>query len=92
MNQNNDKYDKETISKANEVTKSFIENNYKGVQSIELEEPYQSPMGAMTVDGKVNSKGGFSITINEDFTVAGISIEEGFPDEKDECKEKFCDY
>ncbi|QTM98245.1 hypothetical protein ERJ70_02285 [Sediminibacillus dalangtanensis] len=49
-------------------------------------------MGALTIDGKVNNKGGFSITFNEDFTVAGISLEEGFPAEKEKCVKKVCDY
>ncbi|WP_175486824.1 MULTISPECIES: DUF1433 domain-containing protein [Bacillaceae] len=92
MNLNENNFDEKTILKMEETAKSYIVNNYKGVESITFEEPYQSPMGAFTIDGKVNSKGGFSITFNDDFTVAGISLEEGFPEEKEECVKKVCDY
>lgn len=92
LNQNNDKYDEETISKAKETAKSYIKNNYKDVQSIEVEEPYQAPMGSMTVDGFVNGEFGFSISLNEDFTVSRIGENEGFPEEKEECKKEVCDY
>ncbi len=78
--------------KLKKTAESYIENNYKGVESIKFEEPYQSPMGALSIDGKVNGKSGFSITLNENLTVAGISIEEGFPAEKEACAEKVCDY
>ncbi|WP_161993092.1 hypothetical protein [Sediminibacillus terrae] len=91
-NSPNGDYDQETISKAKESAKSYIENNYEGIHSIELEEPYQAPMGSMTVDGTVNGEIGFSISLNKDFTISRIGKDEGFPEEKEECKEKTCDY
>ncbi|QTM98249.1 hypothetical protein ERJ70_02305 [Sediminibacillus dalangtanensis] len=92
VNQTKNSYDQETISKAKESAKSYIENNYEGIHSIELEEPYQAPMGSMTVDGTVNGEIGFSISLNKDFTISRIGKDEGFPEEKEECKEKTCDY
>ncbi len=84
-------YDENTISQAKETAESYIENNYKGVRSIELENPYQSPMGAMILDGTVNKDIDFSITLTEDYSVAGISKDKDFPKRKDECRENSCD-
>jgi hypothetical protein len=86
-----EQYDEETIMKAEDVTKSYIESNYAEVESIELEETYQSPMGSLTVDGTVNGAG-FSASLNKDFSIAAISSEEGFPESKEGCKERTCDY
>ncbi|APC50064.1 hypothetical protein BME96_18475 [Virgibacillus halodenitrificans] len=56
MNSEKNAFDDETISKAKSVTKSYVQNNYKEVQSIELTEPYINPMGAMTIDGEAFEK------------------------------------
>ncbi|WP_060678608.1 hypothetical protein [Virgibacillus halodenitrificans] len=91
MNSEKNAFDDETISKAKSVTKSYVQNNYKEVQSTELTEPYINPMGAMTIDGEANNIG-FSITINEDFSIAGISEEANFPSRKKECMKEACEY
>lgn len=86
-----EKYDDETVVKAKEATQSYIENNFKDIESIKLEEPYESPMGSMKVDGTVNEEAEFSISLNKDFTVGSLSLDEGFPELKDECIEKSCE-
>ncbi|PAF34854.1 hypothetical protein CHH69_13630, partial [Terribacillus saccharophilus] len=85
-----EKYDDKTIRKAEEATITFINNNFEGVHSIELEEPYQSPMGSLTVPGTVNGAG-FTASLNKDFTIAGIGSEEGFPELREDCVEKTCE-
>lgn len=87
-----DNFDEETKEKLKSVTERYIQNNFESIELIEMEDPYISPMGGTKVDGTVNGKAGFSVTINEDYTVAGISQKEGFPNRKNECKEKACDY
>ncbi|PAF20401.1 hypothetical protein CHH49_16625 [Terribacillus saccharophilus] len=86
-----EEYDEETIMKAKQTAESYLRNNYQDVESIELEEPYQSPMGSLSIDGTVNGAG-FTIDLNEDFTVAMVGKKEGFPEHKDVCEEKDCDY
>ncbi|QXE01964.1 hypothetical protein [Terribacillus sp. DMT04] len=85
------KYDDETVVKAKEAIQSYIENNFKDIESIKLEEPYESPMGGMKVDGTVNGGAEFSISLNKDFTVGSLSLDERFPELKDECIEKSCE-
>ncbi|QXE01968.1 DUF1433 domain-containing protein [Terribacillus sp. DMT04] len=85
-------YDAETTKRAKRTAESYIENNYIGIESVELNEPYQSPMGSLSIDGTVNNKYGFTIDLNKDFTVSMIGTKKGFPAMKDECKEKDCKY
>ncbi|AIF65240.1 hypothetical protein GZ22_00270 [Terribacillus saccharophilus] len=91
MNSDQNKYDDVTTSKVKDTAKNFIENNYEGIESIELEEPYTAPMGSLTVDGTVNGKTGFSISFDENLEVTSIAEDEDFPEEKEECKEQFCE-
>ncbi|MCM3227371.1 DUF1433 domain-containing protein [Terribacillus saccharophilus] len=84
-------YDEETINKAKATAESYISANFEGVESIDLGEPYTAPMGSLTIDGAVNNSG-FSMKFREDIRVAGISTEEGFPEFKDGCQERSCDY
>lgn len=86
-------YDEETIVKAEAAAKSYVENNFRNIESVQLEEPYQSPMGGMKVDGTVNDgQSDFSISLNNDFTVGSISLGEGFLERFEECSKKNCDY
>lgn len=87
-----EQYDSETISKAKDITKSYIENNYKDVESIELEEPRQSPMGSMKIDGTVNGDIGFTVTFSEDLSINSVGKKSGFPEKKEECKDTSCEY
>lgn len=88
-----EEYDEETITKAKQSAESYLRNNYQNVESIELGEPYQSPMGSMTVDGTVNNSKAFSISLNEDLTVASLVIQsDDFPEEKAACRKKSCEY
>jgi hypothetical protein len=76
-------YDEDTVRKAKQATKAYIENNYEHVKTIELDNPYQSPMGGMTIDGTVNDgMAGFSISFNKDISISSISTDKGFPSRK----------
>jgi len=86
-------YDKETIEKAEATAKSYLENNYTDIESVEIEKVYRGEMGGLRIKGTVNNKYEFGMGINEsDFTVGSIGGEKGFPDRKEECKDKSCDY
>ncbi|SEN79853.1 hypothetical protein SAMN04489762_2868 [Terribacillus saccharophilus] len=92
MNDSNSEYDEETVSQAKDTAESYIKNNFEGIESIEMGEPYEAPMGSMTIDGTVNDGAGFSIKFHKDTSVAGIGTKEGFPELKDECEDTSCDY
>src|SRR5699024_9818286 len=77
-------YDKETIEKAEATAKSYLENNYIDIKSVEIEKVYRGEMGGMRLKGTVNNKYEFSMGINEsDFTVGSMGGEKGFPDRKE---------
>lgn len=86
-----EEYDEETIKKAKQTAESYLRNNYQDVESIELEEQYQSPMGSLSIDGTVNGAG-FTIDLNKNFTVAMVGKKEGFPEHKEACEVMDCDY
>ena len=88
MNSNKDNFDEETIDKAKSVAESFINANFKEVTAIESEEPYESPMGGMVIDAEVNNEAVISLSFDEEFKIGSYSTEDGFPDKKDECKDK----
>ena len=86
-------YDKGTIEKAEAVAKSYLENNFTDIESVEIEKVYRGEMGGMVVDGKVNNTYEFSMDVNEsDFTFGSMGVGKGFPDLKEECIRKSCDY
>ena len=94
---NQQTYDDETIQKAMETAESYLRNNYKDIQSVEFDDKdFTSPMGGFLITGKVNGKYKFSISIdgleNGQFWIGSIGEGHGFPEEKDECKDKTCDY
>ncbi|QXE01969.1 hypothetical protein [Terribacillus sp. DMT04] len=73
----------DTVRKANQATKAYIENDYEHVKTIELDNPFQSPMGGMSIDGTVNDgMAGFSISFNKDISISSISTDKGFPSRK----------
>ncbi|MFP7255850.1 hypothetical protein SFC02_16250 [Terribacillus goriensis] len=86
-----EQYDEEAISKAKAVTRSYIESNYNNIESIELMEPEESPMGSIMVDGTVNGVG-FSVSLSSDFSVNSIGENAGFPERKAECQGKDCEF
>ncbi|HLR68984.1 MAG TPA: hypothetical protein VK105_18015 [Virgibacillus sp.] len=89
----NDDYDEETTKKAEKTAESYVKSNYQDVETVEIEKVHESPMGGMMVDGSVNSKYEFSIGMDEDdYTVQSIGVKHGFPDRKNKCEEKECDY
>lgn len=87
-----DNYDEETVTNAKETARSYVENNFKDIETIELNEPRESQMGSLKIDGTVNGESEFTISFNQDFTVASISLGEGFPERFEECSKKSCDY
>ncbi|MDP4549687.1 hypothetical protein [Guptibacillus hwajinpoensis] len=92
MNSNTEKYDEETVKEAKASVTSYIENNYNDINSIEVNDPYEAEMGSITVRGKANGED-FSVRLNNDLTIAVMSIQsENFPQKKEECKEKICEY
>src|SRR5699024_306017 len=91
VNSNKGAYDEDTVDKIETKAESFINNNFKDVNKIEFEEPHESPMGSMVINANVNDIG-ISLTFNNDFTISSYSKEKGFPEKKDECKDKVCDY
>jgi hypothetical protein len=93
VNSDNETYNAKTITDAKSNVQSYLENNYENIEKIELSDPYQAPMGSMTIDGTVNNDKLFSVSLNKDLTIASLAIQsDDFPEEKDECKEKTCDY
>lgn len=92
MKSNQSDFDDETIEKAKEVVISYLENNYENIEKVEFKKEPSSPMGSLVLEGKVNGKASFNIGVNSDFTVGSIGEGEGFPDLKEECKERTCDY
>ncbi|SNZ17539.1 Protein of unknown function [Terribacillus aidingensis] len=92
MDSDNKNYNK-TIADAKSNVQSYLEKNYENIEKIELSDPYQAPMGSMTIDGTVNNDKSFSVSLNKDLTIASLAIQsDDFPEEKDGCKEKTCDY
>lgn len=91
MDSNHNEYDEKSISKAKDTAEEFIKNNYEDVKYIDLETPSTAPMGSLTLDGTVNGKAGFSISLDENLNVSGIAEDEGFPEEKKECRKQFCE-
>ncbi|QXE01970.1 hypothetical protein [Terribacillus sp. DMT04] len=93
MKSENDTYNAKTLTDTKSNVQSYLENNYEDIEKIELSDPYQAPLGSMTIDGTVNSDKSFSVSLNKDLTIASLAIQsDDFPAEKDECKEKTCDY
>lgn len=89
----NNEYNQEEINKAKTTIESYLKNNYENIESVEINEVYKGPMGGMRIEGTVNKKYGFDAGVEEsDFTIGSISEKKGFPDLKDECKSKTCDY
>jgi hypothetical protein len=92
VNDNNETYDEATTKEALTTAESYIRNNFS-IENVSLEEPYQTEMGGMAIDGTVNNEEEFTININEDFTVDGLAIRsKNFPPRKKGCEEKICDY
>ncbi|WP_152670943.1 DUF1433 domain-containing protein [Guptibacillus hwajinpoensis] len=88
--------DDETISKARDTVESYLIHNYKDIDQIEFDKDTTSPMGGMMISGIVNGneKATFSIDVEveNDFSVGSIGKGEEFPERKQECIEKTCDY
>ncbi|CDQ41952.1 DUF1433 domain-containing protein [Virgibacillus salexigens] len=98
VNSNKSDFDDETIKKAKNTAESYLKNNFKNINSIEFNEDYSNPMGGLMIRGTVNgnNKANFSIDIDieaeNQFNVGSIGKGKDFPERKEECKEKSCDY
>lgn len=85
-------YDQNTIYKAKESVESYLNNNHKNIKYIEIKDVYENPMGEITVDGTVNDSAKFNVGLESDFTVGSIGTGKGFPEKKEGCEYKTCDY
>lgn len=82
----------ETVKEAQANVTSYIENNYANIETLKVNEPYKAEMGIMTVDGKANGEA-FSVSLDTDLIVAGVAIlSEQFPEKKEKCLERICNY
>lgn len=92
MFSDSDKFSKNDNTKAKYHAEKFIYSNYKSIESIEFNELFRTPMGGNIIDGTVNNKSEFYISLDEDLSsVDSIKIDKHFPDRKEECKDKFCE-
>ncbi|QTM98247.1 DUF1433 domain-containing protein [Sediminibacillus dalangtanensis] len=93
MNSNKNNFDEETINQAKETAESYLKNNYENIQTIEFNDDHNNPMGGIMIRGIVNGEAGFSVSVDpKNFVVNSVGEKKGFPDRKDECREKSCDY
>lgn len=96
VNTNNQNYDDETINKAIQSTERYIMNNYKDIEKIDFSDDHRSPMGGFTVQGIVNDNedANFNMTVEIDnnYNIPSMGAGKDFPERKEECKEKTCDY
>ncbi|MGX4668247.1 DUF1433 domain-containing protein [Cerasibacillus sp. JNUCC 74] len=93
MNSPNSNYDKKTIDKAKKTVESYLRNNYESVNEVEFSDDTNDPMGGLMIRGTVNGKADFSASVDpESFIVRSLAEKEDFPERKEECKEKACDY
>lgn len=94
VNTNKDNFDDETITAAKNTVESYIRNNYIDIDTVEFDDDdYSSPVGGLMIDGTVNGNAGFSADIDEEtFRVRSLGEKTGFPERKEECKKKVCDY
>lgn len=95
-NTNNQDYDDETINKAIQSAESYIKNNFKDIEKIDFSDDHRSPMGGFTVRGYVNDNkdANFDMTveIENNYNIPSMGMGKDFPERKEECKEKTCDY
>ncbi|WP_237473850.1 hypothetical protein, partial [Virgibacillus halodenitrificans] len=87
-NENEDEINEEEI-KSN--VEEYLFKNYEDIETVEIEDIYTNPMGGLTVDGTVNGHAEYSAGIDSDLRVSSIGLGQGFPNEKEECKERDCD-
>ncbi len=92
VNSSTKEYSGETVKEAQANVISYIENNYANIETLTVNKPYEAEMGSITVDGKANGEA-FSVSLDTDLMVAGVAIQsEQFPEKKEECMERICDY
>nr|WP_286168702.1 DUF1433 domain-containing protein [Roseburia sp. 1XD42-34] len=97
VNSNKENFDDKTIRKAEETVESYLNKNFKNIHTINFKKnDYSTPMGGMVISGTVNNneKATFSIDIDyeDDFKIISSAVGKEFPERKEECKEKACDY
>lgn len=86
-------FDEDTTKRAGETAESYVKSNFQDIETVEIKKVYRGPMGGMVVDGVVNGQYEFDLGMDEDdFTVQSGGYGEGFPNRKEECKNKSCDY
>ncbi|SHI02355.1 Protein of unknown function [Virgibacillus chiguensis] len=94
---NEEDFNNNTILKAEKTIESYLSNNFKNIHTITFKKnDYSTPMGGMVISGTVNNneKATFSIDVDyeNDFKIISSAVGKEFPERKEECKEKTCDY
>ena len=85
--------EEEPVNKAKSTVESYLNNNFEDINEIKFDKgDFESPMGGLLVTGIVNGKAKFSISLDDDFNVGSIGLGDDFPERKEECKQKSCDY
>ncbi|TKD72237.1 DUF1433 domain-containing protein [Pseudalkalibacillus hwajinpoensis] len=92
VNSSTEVYDDQTIEKARERVESYFRHNYEDVGKVSFIEDTSDPMGGLMINGTVNGAE-FSASVEPNqFIVNSVGETEGFPNVKEECREKVCDY
>src|SRR5699024_5489131 len=85
--------EEQTLNKAKSTVESYLNNNFEDINEIKFDKgDFENPMGGLLVTGIVNEKAKFSISLDDDFNVGSIGLGDDFPERKEECKQKSCDY
>ena len=78
-------YSKKTMAEAESAAENYLKENYQNINSVEILEMRESPMGGMMIEGTVNNQAEFVIAMDESvMKVQSISLGEGFPDRKED--------
>lgn len=85
-------YSEEFILQAEKRAESYLRANYQNVDEVTFSDDHSSPMGGLVIRGKVNGEAAFSLDIDDSLNVIAISEGTEFPEEKEACKDKTCNY
>ncbi|WP_077358950.1 DUF1433 domain-containing protein [Virgibacillus halodenitrificans] len=81
------------IDQAKQKVESYIRNNYENINKITFSNDTSDPMGGLMIRETVNDKVDFSASVDpKELSVQSLGETKGFPEVKEECKEKICDY
>ena len=73
------------MAEAESAAENYLKENYQNINSVEILEMRESPMGGMMIEGTVNNQAEFVISMDEESMIVGsIGKREGFPDRKED--------